>query len=265
MFKLNSVLSVLLLTTLTTPLWDGYAIASPRTQQDKRAPAKNRDTSPKPSPDRRLTWGKLMRLILRQTPPVLASPGGSRGNSERIYLVAPGLATGLKEVYHERPLLVWQGWQGKISAVEVGLPGSGDRILSQPLPGTDRTIAYVGAKLQPGQTYYWSLIDQVGQPIILDRCGQKPFYQVSFKVIDGPKRDQITAKLAVLETNLKAKGATAEAIALERANYFADQQLWADALLETYSVKRPSDSLAEAIKGILASSCGSTTTKASSP
>jgi hypothetical protein len=56
----------------------------------------------------------------------------------------------------------------------------------------------------------------------------------------SPERERLAAELAALEAQLKAAGATAEEIALERANYFAQRDLWSDALQEIDSAKNSS-------------------------
>jgi uncharacterized protein (DUF342 family) len=68
--------------------------------------------------------------------------------------------------------------------------------------------------------------------------------------MDSQKRDRITAELSQLEERLK--GASAETMALEKANYFAERKLWPDALRELYSVSEPSAELRDAIEQIQA-------------
>jgi hypothetical protein len=69
------------------------------------------------------------------------------------------------------------------------------------------------------------------------------------------KRDRLAAELAAMETQLSAAGSTAEEIALERANYFAQRDLWSDALQEIYSVKNPSAALTSNAQEILTYLC----------
>jgi hypothetical protein len=63
--------------------------------------------------------------------------------------------------------------------------------------------------------------------------------------MEPEKRDRISVELTQLEERLK--GASAETIALEKANYFAKEGLWSDALQELYSVPKPSAELRDAI------------------
>ncbi|NEQ64852.1 MAG: CHAT domain-containing protein [Symploca sp. SIO2D2] len=53
--------------------------------------------------------------------------------------------------------------------------------------------------------------------------------------MEPEKRDRITAELAELENQLKAEKASVSEVILARVNYFADQELWSDALREVYA------------------------------
>lgn len=64
------------------------------------------------------------------------------------------------------------------------------------------------------------------------------------------KRDRITHELMQLEERLRKEEASTEKIALEKANYFAQQELWSDALREIYAVPHPSAELNRIIQQI---------------
>jgi len=64
-------------------------------------------------------------------------------------------------------------------------------------------------------------------------------------VMDSQQRDLITIDLNTLDNQLKAKKVNHEAIALAKANYFVQNQLWSDALQQAYSVEKPSPELAQ--------------------
>ncbi|NEP14911.1 MAG: CHAT domain-containing protein [Symploca sp. SIO2C1] len=53
--------------------------------------------------------------------------------------------------------------------------------------------------------------------------------------MEPEKRDRITGELAELESQLKAEKASVSEVILARVNYFADQELWSDALREVYA------------------------------
>ncbi|HAJ58363.1 MAG TPA: hypothetical protein DCP31_03070, partial [Cyanobacteria bacterium UBA8543] len=64
------------------------------------------------------------------------------------------------------------------------------------------------------------------------------------------ERDQIKMQLQNLEKELQAKGASAEEIAMQRAQFFVQQNLWSDVLQAAYSVKNPSPALTEMIEAL---------------
>ena len=68
--------------------------------------------------------------------------------------------------------------------------------------------------------------------------------------MEAQKRDHITNDLTKLEERREKQGASAEKIALEKANYFAQQELWSDALREIYAVPNPSAELTRIIQQI---------------
>jgi hypothetical protein len=68
-----------------------------------------------------------------------------------------------------------------------------------------------------------------------------------------------------LEGELKAKGASTDEIALNRAKYFAQQQLWSDAWREVSSIENPSAALNEFVQTIPPADCTKESKQNSSP
>ena len=58
-----------------------------------------------------------------------------------------------------------------------------------------------------------------------------------------PQADRLARELEQLETELTLSGANTEEITLEKANYFAERDLWSDALQQIYSVENSSTAL----------------------
>lgn len=169
-------------------------------------------------------------------PPAGGRFGGRRGDG--VLAIAPSEVAGMNLIWHDLPLLIWKGEAGQI---ELNDEESGELIWRQAVSKADRLAAYSGAALQPGQSYEWSLRDQVGGLSDL----------VTFQVMAAEEREQIAVELAARAVSLKAEGATAEEIALQRANYFAERQLWADVLQEAFAVESPSAELAELLQTVL--------------
>ncbi len=128
-------------------------------------------------------------------------------------------------IWNDRPLFIWQG-----AAVRIELLASGSEevLWSKNLTPNDTTAVYDGEPLQPGRRYQWRLYRSEQDPEV-----------VLFRILPAQERDRITAELNQLPT----QGANPEQIALQRANYFAKNRLWSDALQEIYSVPNPSEQL----------------------
>lgn len=173
--------------------------------------------------NRPLSWAVIFDLLRHKKVTT-----GSRGGKGAICAIAPGLIE-TRVVWNDRPLFLWQGIAQKI---EVRLPSSEDAFWEQSVSEADRSATYNGSALQQGHTYEWMLTARYSQPI-----------SFNFQIMAAERRKVIAAELMALEAQLKTK--TDEAIALQRANYFAQRELWSDVLQEVFSVQNPSAALAQ--------------------
>jgi hypothetical protein len=167
-------------------------------------------------------------LLSRVPPPVPRRFGGSRGKDGDVYAIVPG-HLGRAEVWSSQPLFLWQG---AIRQIEVVQSDTKETIWSQRVAADDRRCKYRGRLLEPGQTYEW----------VIYSLAKSPIARIAFRVLPPKERDRITADLTALESQWA--DATAEMLALLRAQYFAERQLWAEVLREAFSVKTPSAELA---------------------
>lgn len=169
-------------------------------------------------------------------------PGGSRGsgNDLKVCAVTPGSlsqpesdATTTIKVWSDRPLFLWQDSWARIEIQDVR---TGKVVWSQTLDPDQRSIVYdeTATPLKRGRSYYWRLFPTEATLGTLPR--------ITFRVMDSEERDRIAAELATLE------GDTAEKIAEARAEYFAERELWSDALREIYAVENPSEELRERLQ-----------------
>lgn len=183
-----------------------------------------------------LSWGDIWNKLRRQR-----RAGGGRG---AICAIAPVKLVDsdssnskqgeILEIWSDRPLFLWNIPDGTVTRIELSRQVDKGAFWDRPIKGETR-VAYDGA-LQPGQSYVWKLSALAPYPIETS---------VVFQVMEPERRDRITAELTALEEQFK--GASAEKIALEKANYFTEQELWSDALRELYSVPKPSAELMDAI------------------
>ncbi|MEH1765579.1 MAG: hypothetical protein V7K76_28010 [Nostoc sp.] len=176
------------------------------------------------------SWTNISQILFSKKPPVEPRKGGSR-DPINICMVSPDAPAKLRIVWSDRPLFIWKG---RVQTIAVRPIDSEQDLWNQPVTQT-QNITYQGQPLQPGQSYEWMVNSSRFVP---------------FQIMETQQRDRITAELKTLENQLQAQGADIEAIALAKAKYFADSNLWSDALQQAYLVPNPSDGLKEMIKNI---------------
>ncbi len=167
-------------------------------------------------------------------------PGGSRGGQACAIAPQPLTMTEASEqVWSLQPLFLWQLRGGDPSQMELVVElyelDAPEPFWTGEPPNGATSLAYDGEPLEPGQVYEWSVL------VTNSLLGEGD--SADFEVMAADKRAQIEQELVQLEARLKAAAASPEAIALERANYFAARSLWSDALRELYSVENPSRAL----------------------
>lgn len=176
------------------------------------------------------SWANISRILFSKKPPVEPRKGGSRPTAP-ICMVSPDAPSKPRIVWSDRPLFLWKG---RVQTIAVRPRDREQDLWNQSVTET-QNITYKGEPLQPGQTYEWVVNSSTFVP---------------FQIMETQQRNRITAELKTLENQLQAQGAGTEAIALAKAKYFADSNLWSDALQQAYSVPNPSDGLKEMIKNI---------------
>lgn len=245
-----AMLSVLLIATWQIGSQNKvFASQSPTTQNNRLSPwEKLFDENPDPprtltiGGSRLLPWEKLFEED--PPPPRKQTIGGSRGPRRSFCAIAPSALEKTMVIWNEKPLFFWLG---KVEQMEVH---DGDQILWSPDVSSGisteayGSAIYDGKALQPGQTYDWVVFDQPDLPTY-----------IPFQIMAVRERDAIAKELTQLETQLKQQKATAEMIALAKANYFAQHHLWSDVLQEAASVKNPSPALTEFLRKIPGKFC----------
>jgi hypothetical protein len=178
------------------------------------------------------SWAKFSEIIFSKKPPIKPRTGGSRPTQVSC-MISPEKSDVTTIVWSERPLFIWKG---RVQRIALRYPNSDKDFWWNEKVAETQNITYTGDKpLQPGQTYEWIVNSSMFVP---------------FQVMEAQQRDRITSELRTLENQLKAKGADTEAIALAKANYFVENQLWSDALQQAYSVQKPSPELEQIRKDI---------------
>ena len=176
--------------------------------------------------------------MIMAPPPEPKKPKGSRGGE--VYAIAPSEIEGLNVIWRDRPLLIWEG---AIARVSISDAETDDLLWSQEVSPENRWVAYAGDPLQPGHRYECGLCDRHGDLLTAQA--------VAFQVLGAKERERIASVLAEKGAALKAEDVSPEAIALEQAAYFAEQGLWADVLIEAFSVNNPSADLMELLLALM--------------
>jgi hypothetical protein len=193
------------------------------------------------SKDLALSWGDIWNALRRRK-----APGGSKGEfcliTPRQLVESTGAKQGSQKIWSLSPLFIWYLKNGTEQRVELFQNGSNEVFWSREIKNGETKVIYDGKPLQPGQSYSWQVSANAPFP--------RKSLRIPFQVIESQKRDRITNELTQLEAQLKKQGASIEKIALEKANYFAQQEFWSDVLREIYTVPNPSKELTRIIQQI---------------
>jgi hypothetical protein len=233
--KINWVQSTLLLATI---LMGGFPILL---IQFEGVATNQGDSITTNQSDSQISPAEFLRLFKRRKPPL--------GGRAPLCMATPGLST-LEVIWNSNPLFLWSG---KASRIKVFSVDNQEVMWDEGVAETDRNISYRGKPLQPGKTYTWLLFDINNQP--LSKPDGSPDY-ISFKFMDDENRVRIKTELTNLENQLRTAGNTNEQIVLKKAYYFAQQELWSDALQTIFSTPNQSNELTELAKKMISHLCG---------
>ncbi len=197
-------------------------------------------------------WQKVFQDSFNQSdedPPVTPKDGASRGG---FCLVSPGLIEVEEKISDTRPTFIWNTrptfiWQGELRRIEIRPANNNEEVLwaeneevlwAEKVQDNQQIIIYNGEPLQPGNTYDWLPFDSTtSEAYIWD------LRRITFKVMDVLERQVITQELEKLDTRLKQAKATPETIALAKVKFWAERNLFSDALSEAFALKNPSTEL----------------------
>ncbi|KYC41771.1 hypothetical protein WA1_17225 [Scytonema hofmannii PCC 7110] len=152
----------------------------------------------------------------------------SRGD---LCLISPN-----EKIYSTQPLFLWKGNLKKIEVSEV----DGNKYAWKPNIEQKTSVTYTGKEaLQPGNSYKWEGF-----------LGDNPAIFANFQIMDEQERLVISNELKALEKQLQAKKADEKTVALEKAQFFAEKELWSDVLQQVYSVPKASSELLQIRKDL---------------
>ncbi|HBL59555.1 MAG TPA: hypothetical protein DDZ80_14005 [Cyanobacteria bacterium UBA8803] len=231
------LIAVLSLTSVSGAIANASLPASSAVAEGRANPENARSTIVSQN-TQRSPWQIVLDIFRRKK-----RRGGTRG--EEFCLVVP--AQEVFEIWSDRPLFVWQG---TLKTITVSLPDDEWAHDVTEKEQAQKSIVYAGPALQPGQEYFIEGIYETIKDgkIIRDRTDS-----ILFKVMEGPRRQQIAEQLLSLDS--QSTTSSAEKLALERARYFAENDLFLDVVREIFSVPTPSPTVTEQISLLLAEFC----------
>ena len=210
-------------------------VAVPITQAQQNNQTTNSQSQPKP---------KKTTSILAAILSLLKAPENrliTRG--DEVCPISPG-NLGEQNVWSDRPMFIWQG---KIPHSKVNLYSSSANynyerdeqlVWSQAIATNSAKVDYQGEPLQPGFIYDWEFIS-----------GGKT-YRSTFVMMTEDEKQDISQDITAIENKLRADSKGKEEIAVAKADYLAQKQLWSDVLQQLYSIENPSLDLVSKTKEI---------------
>lgn len=175
------------------------------------------------------SWVGIISRIFQKA----KQPGTSRPD-QSICVIAP---TSSGEVWDLQPTVAWIGRVGAIGLRDVDTQTILWKTSPQQNPHGLNHVRSLPV-LQPEHSYEWVIYD----PLHSD----SPIYTQPFQVLDPDSRTQITADLAPLEPIV----GNPESLRMQRAQYFIDRDLTADALQEVFTLQRPSAELRQLLTNL---------------
>ncbi|MBE9138589.1 hypothetical protein IQ254_15555 [Nodosilinea sp. LEGE 07088] len=182
-------------------------------------------------------------------PPPPEDPKPATSRDPLLCLITPSSTDkSVSEVWSSAPYFVWAEKflapeiRSSVARIAIVLPSSQTVVWSQRLPIDRESIttpaspwrlqqlAYDGVALEAEQIYVWHLLDS----------HDRSLGSGSFRVMALAEQRAITAELASVEEDMANQSATAAEIAAAKVQYFADRQMWADAMQMSFSVEAPS-------------------------
>ena len=170
---------------------------------------------------------------------------------DKVCPISPG-NLGENLIYSDRPMFIWSMLEESISQSTIDLTLVGEinnyqrepeLLWSKTIATNSQNITYNGEPLQSGFIYDWQFISP------------EKTYIFSFNVMEKTEREVIERELKAIEERLQSNNATKEEIAISKADYFANKQLWSDALQQFYTVKNPSSELKNQQQEMIAYLC----------
>jgi hypothetical protein len=177
-------------------------------------------------------------------PPVPSTPGGGRpagrlGNG--VCLLAPVQLPGVTTLWSDRPLFLWRG---SVSRIEI-VNAEGQVIWNKTDWESPSENVYMqrydGPTLQPDVQYEWRVYQATGEDTasstsrsveVTDPVDREvaPAFIIPIQLLERSEQQQISGEMGALDVILDAERVPVDQRSLAYVSFFAEKQLWADAL-----------------------------------
>jgi Domain of Unknown Function (DUF928) len=144
------------------------------------------------------------------------------------------------KVWSDRPLLIWNG---AASQVKIRDRESRKELWVHRLNPSENYVVYDGEPLETGKRYQWQVLDE-------NPSGSDLSQWYTFEMMTGDERTQIATDLQALTLHSE----TGEASDLRQAEYFAEKELWSDALQVLYTAES-TEAIVQAKQDLLSTLC----------
>lgn len=207
-------------------------------KNDENQQKNQSNTTPENQQERSSILESIWKLLKakRQQEPALSS----RSN---LCEISPGLLGEINIIYSDRPLFLWQGKANNLK-INLYTPFSLEEeqkiLWSKIIENKNSDIQYLfytGKPLEAGKIYDW-------ETVVNNSSSRK----MPFQIMEKAKREQISLELIKLESELRNSGVKEEEIILAKANYFAERDLWSDAIQILFSLNNSTTNFSQEIQ-----------------
>ena len=232
---MNKIVKLLTIGLIASNTWCAISISSRSMAQDTKPPKTTPTQTTTETKPKKASILDALLSVFKSSENRLITRG------DKVCLISPS-NIGDSAVYSDRPIFIWarllpETPESQLSLYSVSFNFNfeqGDQLLwRENLAANAKRSSYQEGSLQPGFTYDWKIV-------FPDKT-----HASTFRVMDEASREVIAADLTNIEARLTTSNSDSEDIAIAKADYFANQQLWSDVFQQLYSVTNPSEVLLE--------------------
>lgn len=157
------------------------------------------------------------------------------------------------QIWSDRPFFLWRNYpRGTMESIEVEwrdeIFSGFERSLFRATVTGESYVSYVGTPLERGMQYYWLPYSSAMDPFIFVEG-------IPFEIMSEEAYAQVTQELEMAEQQWQEADLSPEEQIVERVAFFAERELWSDAMREAFTAPNPSDALLDYRELVFSSAC----------